>query len=696
MSRPLSLSVSLFLAGATFAAADEPTAAPAHAEPVTLENFVVSASPFARAQDEIAAPTSVLAGQRLLLQRAGSLGETLAGEPGVSSTWFGPGASRPVIRGLSGDRIRVLTGGIGTLDASVISPDHAVSLDPLLIDRIEIVRGPATLLYGGSAIGGVVNVIDARIPEEAPASAFGGRIETRLGSAADERAAAGVITGAAGAFAWRLDGFTRQTDDLRIPDFAETAALLEDHDEEEEGPPARGILPNTATKTSGAGLGLTYLTQRGHLGFSYSGFDSLYGVPGHTHGHHEEEEEDHEEEHAEEEHGDEGVRLDVRQRRWDVHGEIFDLSSVFHTARLQLGAADYSHIELEGDEIGTRFSNRAYEGRLEFLHNKIGAFEGAVGAQVSRSDFAAVGDEAFVPPSVTNNLAVFLYEEIARERVTWQLGARVERQEVKPDAGTGLASRSHTGASLSGGFVWKLDDSWSLAVSVNRSERAPNAQELYADGPHAGTGSYEVGDATLGLERAHGLDLSLRKRIGRVTGVATVFVNDFDGYIFEQATGAEEDELPVYAYVQRDARFHGAELELIAHLHEGSGSQLDVRFVADTVRATNRTDGEALPRITPARAGIGIDYRHGAWSVGTEFRHSFAQNRVALNETATDSHTLVNVSAAWRFKLGRTDAELFARGSNLNNTTARVHASFLKDVAPLPGRDVALGLRVAF
>lgn len=687
----LSLS-SLFLLGGVIAAAQTPPPAPAHAEPVTLENFVVSASPFARAQDEIAAPTSVLAGQRLLLQRAGSLGETLAGEPGISSTWFGPGASRPVIRGLGGDRIRILQGGIGTLDVSVISPDHAVTLDPLLIDRIEIVRGPATLLYGGSAIGGVVNVIDARIPEEAPPTALGGRFETRLGHAAEERAAAGVLTGRAGAFAWRLDGFTRQTDDLRIPDFAETAALLEDHDEEEEGPPARGILPNTATKTAGAGLGISYLTERGHLGISYSGFDSLYGVPGHSHGGHEEEEPEEEAD----EHGEEGVRLDLRQRRWDLHGELFDLTPLLHTARVQLGVADYRHDELEGDEIGTRFTNRAFEGRLELLHGKLGGFEGAVGAQVSRSNFTATGDEAFVPPSVTNNLAVFLYEEIARERATWQLGARVERQKVQPDAATGFPARSHTGASLSGGLVWKFDATWSLAVSLNRSERAPNAQELYADGPHAGTGSYEIGDAGLGVERAHGFDLSLRKRTGRVTGVATVFVNDFSGYIFEEPTGAEEDELPVYAFVQRDARFHGAELELIAHLHETTGSQLDVRFTADTVRATNRSDNAPLPRITPARAGIALDYRRGDFSFSPEFRHSFAQNRTAPGETATGSHTLVNVSAAWRFKLGRTDAELFARGTNLNNTTARVHASFLKDVAPLPGRDVTLGLRVAF
>lgn len=677
----LSLS-SLLLVGATAAAQTLPTE-PVHAEPVTLENFVVSASPFTRAQDEIAAPTSVLAGERLLLRRAGSLGETLAAEPGISSTWFGPGASRPVIRGLGGDRIRILQGGIGTLDASVVSPDHAVALDPLLIERIEIVRGPATLLYGGSAIGGVVNVIDGRIPETAPERALSGRFETRLGSAAEERAAAGVLTGRAGPLSWRLDGFTRRTDDLRIPGYAETAAVRAEHDDADEES-AHGILPNTATKTRGAGLGVSYLTARGHVGVSYSGFNSLYGVPGH--GHHGDEDD----------HDEEGVRLDLRQRRWDLHGELFNLTPLIHTARLQLGVADYGHDELEGDEVGTRFTNRAHEGRLEFLHHPIGPFEGAAGLHVSRSDFAAAGDEAFLPPSVTTNTAVFLYEEIARGGISWQFGARVERQQVKPAASTGLDARAHTGASLSGGFVWKTGEAWSIALALNRSERAPNAQELYADGPHAGTGSYEIGDAGLGLERALGLDLSLRRRIGHVTGVATVFVNDFDGYIFEQATGEEEDDLPVYAFTQRDARFHGAELELIAHLHNGGGSQFDVRLLADTVRGTNRSDRTPLPRIAPARIGVGLDYRRGALSFTTEVRHSLAQERTAPNETATGSHTLVNAAAVWRLKIGRIDTELFARGSNLNDTTARVHTSFLKDIAPLPGRDLTIGVRASF
>lgn len=687
---PVSLSV-LFLAGLASAQTVPPDPAPA--DSLHLEEFLVTASPFARAQDEVVQPTSVLAGQKLTQQRQGTLGETLALEPGISSTSFGPGASRPVIRGLGGDRIRVLSGGIGTLDASVISPDHAISLDPLLIERIEIVRGPATLLYGGSAIGGVVNVIDARIPEELPAAALGSRVETRFGSAADERAAAGVLIGKAGRFAWRLDGFTRQTDDLRIPGFAETPALLADHDEDEDGPPAFGRLPNSATRTKGAGAGLSYIGERGHFGVSYSGFDSLYGVPGHAHAPAHEEEE-HEEEGEEHEGGD--VRLDARQRRWDVHSELFSPVPLIRVARLQLGIADYRHEELEGTAVGTVFTNRAYEGRLELLHEKIGPLEGALGVQVSRSDFAAAGDEAFVPPSVTNNHALFIYEEVVRDRVTWQFGGRVERQKITPEAATGFAARSHTGASLAGGIVWKFHDAYSLALSLTRSERAPNAQELFADGPHAGTGSFEHGDASLGLERAHGLDLSLRKRKGFLTGSATVFVSDFNGYIFEEATGAEEDGLPVFQFVQRDARFHGAELELIAHLHEEAGNQFDVRVMADHVRATNRTSREPLPRITPARVGLAFDYRRGAFSFTAELRHSARQDRLATNETATDRFSMINVHGGWRFKLGTADAELFARATNLNNTTARVHASFLKDVAPLAGRDFSAGLRVEF
>lgn len=676
--KPISLPVLLSL-GALVASAQSHPSSPA-SEPVNLEEFVVTGSPLGRAQDEVVQPTSVLAGQRLTLARQTTLGDTLAGEPGISSTSFGPGAGRPVIRGLGGDRVRVLQGGIGTLDASVVSPDHAVSVDPLLVDRIEIVRGPATLLYGGSAIGGVVNVIDARIPEELPARPFEGRLETRLGSAADERAGAGLVTGKAGQFAWRLDGFKRRTDDVKIPGLVESDALRAEHEAEGEDDetPVEGHLPNSATDTSGAGAALAWHGARGHVGVSYSGFDSLYGVPGHAH-------ED-----------EEGVRIDLRQRRWDLHAEALEPLAWLRAAKLQFGRSDYRHVELEGAEVGTRFRNRAYEGRLELLHHKLAGLEGALGAQVSRSDFAAVGEEAFVPPSVTTNHAVFLYEEVPGEALTWQFGGRVERQKIAPAAGTGLASRSHTSSSLSAGAIWKLPGTASLAVALSRSERAPNAQELFADGPHAGTGSYEIGDASLDRERAHGLDLSLRKRAGWLTGVATVFVTDFDGFIFEEATGAELDELPVYQFVQHDARFCGAELELIAHLHEAAAHQVDFRLSADTVRATNRRTGQPLPRITPTRFGVGLDYRHHALSLSLDLRHGAEAKRLAPDELPTPSYTQVNLSAAWRFKIGSADAELFARATNLTDEEIRLHTSFLKDIAPQPGRDITVGLRLTF
>jgi len=704
--RSFSLLSTLALATLALAQTVPPAAAGGEDGPLHLDDLVVTASPLARAADEISAPTSVLAGEALANRRQGTLGETLAGLPGVDSTYFGPGASRPVIRGLGGDRIRVLTGGVGTLDASVVSPDHAVSLDPLLIERVEVVRGPAALLYGGGAIGGVVNVIDGRIPETLPAGPVTGRFEIRGDTAADERAATGVLTGAAGRFAWRLDGFRRETDDIKIPDFAETAALRAEHEEHghdeheaEHAGPAYGTLPNTATQSSGGSFGLSYIGSKGHLGLSYSGFDSLYGVPGHEH-HHEEEHEhgagedhDHDEE-AHEEHGD--VRIDLRQRRWDVHGEWLEPVGLLRAARFQLGVADYRHTELEGDEIGTRFTNKAHEGRLELLHEKIGDVEGALGWQFARSDFAAAGDEAFMPPSITRQQAVFVYEELVRGDWTAQFGARVDRQKITPAAASGLPARRHTGETFTAGLIWRVSEAGSLVLSASANERAPNAQELYADGAHAGTGAYERGDPALGVEKSRGLDLGYRIRRGIVTGEVSVFLNRFNGYIYEEATGAEEDGLPVFAFVQRDARLQGAEAEVIFHLHESRESLADFRVFADTVRATNTGDDTPLPRTTPARFGAGFDWRHGVWSAAIEWRHVEAQDRLAPNETATPAYDLVSVGGAWRFEAGRVRGELFVRGNNLLDQTARVHASFLKDIAPLPGRNLTAGIRFGF
>lgn len=631
---------------------------------VALDKVVVTAHPFGRRQDEIAQATDALYGSDLSRRQAATLGETLASQPGVNATYFGPGASRPVIRGLGGDRVKVLQNGVGTIDASTLSPDHNVSLDPLLADRIEIVRGPATLLYGSAAIGGVVNAIDNRAPQEIPDTPFTGRFEGRLGSAADERSAAVLFEGADGLGAWHLDGFKRRSNDLRIPGFADPA-----------NPVNHGRLTNSAIDSDGAAAGAALINEAGRLGASYSGYNSIYGTV-----------------------AEEDVTIDMRQRRLDLEGDITRAFGPIRSARAKFGSAEYRHREREGDEIGTIFTNRGYEGRIDLLNAEIAGFEGEIGAQLSRSDFAMIGDERLYPRSLTRNAAVFVFEEAALDPVTLQLGARHEQQRVRllDDDGVETDRRRRDLFSTSAGFIWTPAPDYAVALSLARSERAPTAQELYSNGPHPATGTFEIGDTGLGKEKSTGVELNFRKRTGWITGAISLFHNRFDGYVFEEATGAIEDDLDVFRYIQRDARFTGGEIEVVAHLLEGGARSLHLRFVADRVRGTAISPDEPLPRIPPLRESIGLEWTRRDWTAGIEVRHANAQNRNASTETRTGAYTLVGASIGRRFEIGGVSYELFLRGANLGDEDARVHTSFLKDIAPLPGRDFMLGLHASF
>jgi iron complex outermembrane receptor protein len=315
--------------------------------------------------------------------------------------------------------------------------------------------------------------------------------------------------------------------------------------------------------------------------------------------------------------------------------------------------------------------------------------------QSSSSDFEAIGDEAFLPPTRTVHHALFVYEEVDFDPVTWQLGARVDTQTIDVRDGT-ERSRDDLGASLSTGLVWKLNDAWSLGTTLAHTERSPNAQETYSNGPHIGTGAFEIGDENLGSEKSLALDVSLRRRAGFVTGEVTVFANRFNGYLFEQPTGAEEDGLVVYQYTQRDADFYGAEVETIFHVHETSAHTLDFRIAADTVRGEIRDANENLPRVTPRRLTVALDYRGGAFSAGLDSQFVDRARHLAPNETGTDGYTLLGASLGYHFDVGRFACDLFVRGNNLADEDARNHVSFLKDVAPQPGRNVTLGLRVSF
>jgi len=686
------------------------------ASPLALERVVVSTSPLARPLGEVSQPVSLLEGRRLAQQQSTTLGELLSGEPGVASTYFGPGASRPIVRGIGGDRLKVLENHIGTIDAAATSPDHAVSLDPLLVERVEIVRGPAALLYGGSAVGGVVNVITGRIPSELPTAPVAGRVEVRTHSANREESAGAVLEGAAGDFAWHIDGFLRDTKDLKIPHFAESQRKrIADGTDPAEADYRR--VPNTEIESDGGSVGLSWIRESGYIGVSWSGFNTFYGVPGHAHSHG-----DHDHDHGhgghghdhDDDHEDEAVKIDLVQRRFDLAGEVNREIGILRGAKFALGFADYRHQELADGEVDTVFKNRGFDARLELLHREVAGINGAFGWHGSESRFEAIGDEAFVPPSRTTNHALFILEEKPVGPFALQLGGRLEAQEIKLRNGSGR-SRKDLLASVSAGALWKIGDDWSLGLAASRNERGPGAQERYANGPHIGTRAYEIGSPRLGIETSTALDLTLRKRTGRVTGALTGFVNRFDGYVFEQPTGQvaiahgdhfhfepdthpdADDGLTIYRFAQTDARFLGLEAELTAHLYEGALGNLDLHLATDTVRGKNLRDGGSdLPRITPRRSKVGIEWTRSPLNFGADAQFVSEQRRVAPNEAPTDSYTLIGLYGSYQLTLGPTECTLFVRGTNLGNRDARVHNSFLKELLPLPGRSINVGLRVSF
>lgn len=659
----------------------------ASADVVTLEELHIISSPLGSTTGDFAQSATVLADEAFRLRQQPTLGETLEGLPGVASTYFGPGASRPIIRGLGEERIRVLRDGLGTIDASAASPDHAVSAEPGLSERIEVLRGPATLLYGSSAVGGVVNIVGEHVPVDRRDVPLSGAVEARFDSVSQGKTGLAEFQGGDDTFGWQVSGLRRSAGDVDIPGLAEHA-----HDDEapEEGEeePVRGTLPNSALSTTAGSVGGTWFWSRGSVGIGYSRLETRYGVPGHEH--HDEEGE----EPAGEEHGG-GVRIDLEQDRWELRTEVKEPFAMVRSARLTAAVADYTHRELEGDELGTRFDTRGGEARLELLHEPIGGLEGVVGVQYLNTREEAEGEEAFLPPTRTTGAALFALEEIEAGDIRWQVGARLETQDIDVRDGSGR-TQDGTAFSISAGGVWTVAEPWTLAFSVARSARQPTAQELFADGPHAATASYSIGDPGLGRETSTGVDLALRRRSGAITGSVSLFLNDFQDFIFETPTDEEQDELPVFRYAARDARFYGAEAEITWHAHDEQGRGVDVYGLVDTVRGTNESDNTPLPRLPPWRLGLGAVARHGAWSAGVDVRYAFDQDRVAPFEEETDGYTLVSAHLGYTVPLERGSLYLFLRGTNLGDTEARPHTSFLKEVAPLPGRNFTAGARWEF
>ena len=683
-----------------------------------LEQMVISASPLGRSQFETIVGTTVLADDDLARRLEGSIGETLRREPGISSTFFGPGASRPVIRGLGGDRIRVLDAGIGSIDASATSDDHAVAVESALAERIEVVRGPATLLYGSSAAGGVVNVFDGRIPDAVPEGGFdiGARFShSTVDNGNEASGAATVKVGSLGDadLVIHADGFYRDTENYEIPGFAESALFRaaeeeeegheeegeEGHDEEEEEE-AFGIVENSDIESKGGSGGVSLIFDNGFIGISAKVLDSNYGVPG-GHGHEEEghEEEGHEEEGHDEEEEEEAVRIDLEQTRIDLHGELDADLGPFQKAKLRIGYADYEHRELEGPgEVGTVFSNEGWEGRLELVQgtpaNQPG-LNGAVGVQWRFRDFSAIGEEAFVPPTESRQFGIFAVEEYVSGDWRFELGGRYEHTSHTV-VETGL-KRSFDGFSVSGGVGFAPSENWFAGVTAFRTARAPATEELFANGPHLATNAFEVGNPDFGKEKAYGAEGTLRYQIGEYTFAVNGFATSYNDFIALIPTGEEEDGLPVFEFQALSATFIGLEAMIDAHIGVVGPVDLHADAAVDLVRAdTNALGNDNLPRIPPINAIIGAEARSAYADFRIEGEFAAAQNRNAEFELPTEGYQVLNMFLTV-YPLGEDrNLALEIKAANLTDAEARLHTSFLKDLAPLPGRNFRLTARANF
>jgi len=653
----------------------------ASADESKVEQVVVTATALRENPLDVAQPASVVSGDDLRRQIAGSLGETLSAQPGVSSTYFGPTASRPVIRGMSGYRVQTLQDGLASLDVSGLSQDHAVTLESVVSQQIEIIKGPAALLYGSGAAGGLVNVVSNRVPMTVADKPLSGAAEVRTDSASDERTGAVSLDGGFGNVALHADYFDRSTDDVEIPGYVQSDALRRQLIEAGEEPDnVRGKLPNTASDSKGGALGASIIGDVARGGVAYSRYESNYGIP-----------------------GEEEAFIDMKQDRFDGKLEWDFNNGPFKTAHLSGSYNDYKHTEFEAPgEPGTVFNQKAYDTRLAIDNELGGGWRGTTGVQYVNIDFAAIGDEAFVPSSVTKAMSFFAFEELHLDDWTIELGGRAEQQKITLDGATGLPDADDTAISLSAGTVWKFAPDDALALNVTRTQRNPQATELYAnpDVPHVAAQRFETGDPTLDKETAITTDLSLRHTGDGIRWTVSAYYNDYSNYIYESPTGAfvgtdEGEVFQVFEYLQGGAKFHGFEAEITFPLLDRGEQHLELRLASDYVRG-KLDNGEDLPQIPPMRFGGGLHYDIARWHVGTQAFYYDKQDKIASNELPSDGFTLVDADASYRLPLATSSVFLFVKGSNLLDEDARQHASPLKDIAPLAGRSFHVGARAEF
>lgn len=629
------------------------------------------------------APVGSLSGTPLLLRSQSTLGETLNSEPGVSSSYFGPHSSRPIVRGLEGDRIRILQNGMGMHDVSGLSPDHAVSLDPMSVERIEVLRGPGALLYGGSAVGGVVNVIDNRIarqPQFGAQGGVGGQVGVSAASGANGRAGSILLEGGNHRMQWHLDAFDRRSGDVRAP------VVLPCN--KNDTPTQRRRLCNSASESEGGAVGVSWFGSDGYVGASLSSYRSRYGVV-----------------------AEDDVTVGMRSNRYALEGERRGLGGPLRSLRWSLGHTDYAHTEFKGSEAETRFATRGSDLRVQARPQPFGAWDTVIGLQADATRFSAAGEEAYAPSSRTEQTAGFVYGERGLARGKLSAGARIESVRVR-SLGDGADGRFAPAGldfapwSLALGAQHPLGSGWQIGSNVAYTERAPRDYELFANGPHAATAAYEVGSTALAKEKSWNVDLGARWRsaVGVDRLAASVYMNRFSNYIGLAPTGAQQDGLDEFRYRQTAALFRGLEVSGLKRLHSGGGA-LDLNWRADLVRASDRVTGEPLPRIPPWRAGAALTWTQAAWSASLGADHAEAQRRVPAvadgqRPGATSAYTLWHATASYRQRAGAASLLWYARLDNLTDQLAYSATSVLTTTAPgrvpLPGRSLRVGLRASF
>ena len=641
-----------------------------------------------------------MSGEELTRSLRPTIGDTLARQPGVSATSFGPNASRPVLRGFQGERVRILTDGIGSFDVSNTSVDHAVAINPLTADRIEVLRGPAALLYGSSAIGGVVNVIDSRIPRRVPDEPIHIDGIATYGSAAHERTGSGEIEAPIGdKFVVHFDGSYSRSGDLDTGNYILTPALraqaaASGDPEIRDLASLRGKLPNSGARTWEVAGGAALITDGGNLGISVAHTDNFYGVPVR---------------YSLDADGEaEKVRLHMKQDRADLRAELPVNGGFLESVRLRAGFADYQHQEIEETgEVGTTFYNQSIESRLELVQAKRGGWDGAIGAQFFARNFHVEGEEKFLPRNETEQLGFFTLQSFDLGTTRIELGGRYEHTRVEADADETLLNpayhRSFDALSGSLGVSQELVPGWRVGLNLSRTERAPSAEELFARGNHAGTQAFELGNPDFGLEKSWGIEGTLRGQGNGYTISLSAYHNWFDGYIYDvrvddgvcmAANGGEPLSFPCYQNLQANARYLGFEAEGTVKLGQIGSYALNLDGVADYVRATIVGSGPA-PRIPPLRLLGGLELQGDRLSIRGEVERSFAQNRITDTETPTDGFTLVNASLSFKPIKGNDRTTITLSANNIFDVEARRAASFLKDYAPLAGRDIRLTARLS-